>query len=63
MDARAATADLDRVQRTLDTNLMGAWRTAQALLPLLRRGPHPLRGDVTCPGSWRSRSLQQKQNA
>ncbi|HEX4060681.1 MAG TPA: hypothetical protein VHY58_06620 [Streptosporangiaceae bacterium] len=23
MDARAATADLDRVQRTLDTNLMG----------------------------------------
>jgi NAD(P)-dependent dehydrogenase (short-subunit alcohol dehydrogenase family) len=40
-DASAVTADLDRVQRALDTNLMGAWRTVQALLPLLRRSPHP----------------------
>lgn len=40
-DARAVSADLDRVQRILGTNLFGAWRTAQALLPLLRRSPHP----------------------
>jgi len=40
-DARAVSADLDRVQRTLGTNLFGAWRTVQALLPLLRRSPHP----------------------
>ncbi|HZF92574.1 SDR family oxidoreductase [Streptomyces sp.] len=39
--ARARTADLDEVQRALDTNLFGAWRVTQALLPLLERGPHP----------------------
>jgi NAD(P)-dependent dehydrogenase (short-subunit alcohol dehydrogenase family) len=39
-DARAATADLERVQRALDTNLFGAWRTAQAFLPHLRAGGH-----------------------
>jgi NAD(P)-dependent dehydrogenase (short-subunit alcohol dehydrogenase family) len=36
-DERAATADLARVRDDLETNLLGAWRTAQALLPLLRR--------------------------
>jgi NAD(P)-dependent dehydrogenase (short-subunit alcohol dehydrogenase family) len=40
-DARATTADLDRVHRALETNLFGAWRTALAFLPLLRRSPHP----------------------
>jgi NAD(P)-dependent dehydrogenase (short-subunit alcohol dehydrogenase family) len=40
-DARAATADLDRVHRAMETNLYGAWRTALAFLPLLRRSPHP----------------------
>ncbi len=39
-DARAVTADLDRVHRALETNLFGAWRTALAFLPLLRRSPH-----------------------
>ncbi|CAM5703427.1 Putative oxidoreductase, short chain dehydrogenase/reductase family OS=Streptomyces glaucescens OX=1907 GN=SGLAU_28785 PE=3 SV=1 [Streptomyces glaucescens] len=39
--ARARTADLDEVQRALDTNLFGAWRVTQALLPLLERSPHP----------------------
>ncbi|MGK4585308.1 SDR family NAD(P)-dependent oxidoreductase [Kitasatospora sp. HPMI-4] len=39
--ARAADADLDDVRRTLETNLFGAWRTAAAFLPLLRRSPHP----------------------
>jgi NAD(P)-dependent dehydrogenase (short-subunit alcohol dehydrogenase family) len=40
-DQRAARADLDRVARDLDTNLMGAWRVTQAFLPLLTRSPHP----------------------
>jgi NAD(P)-dependent dehydrogenase (short-subunit alcohol dehydrogenase family) len=40
-DARAVTADLDRVRRAMETNLFGAWRTALAFLPLLRRSPHP----------------------
>jgi NAD(P)-dependent dehydrogenase (short-subunit alcohol dehydrogenase family) len=40
-DARATTADLARVHRALETNLFGAWRTALAFLPLLRRSPHP----------------------
>ena len=40
-DQRAVTADLGRVDLALQTNLLGAWRTTQALLPLLRRSPHP----------------------
>jgi NAD(P)-dependent dehydrogenase (short-subunit alcohol dehydrogenase family) len=40
-DQRAARADLDRVTRDLDTNLMGAWRVTQAFLALLTRAPHP----------------------
>jgi NAD(P)-dependent dehydrogenase (short-subunit alcohol dehydrogenase family) len=39
--AWAATADLDTVRAALETNLFGAWRLTQALLPLLRRAPHP----------------------
>ncbi|MEU3777230.1 SDR family oxidoreductase [Streptomyces sp. NPDC032472] len=38
---RAVSVDLDEVRRTLETNLFGAWRTAQAFLPLLRRSAHP----------------------
>jgi NAD(P)-dependent dehydrogenase (short-subunit alcohol dehydrogenase family) len=37
---RAADADLTVVREALDTNLMGAWRVTQALLPLLRAGSH-----------------------
>jgi NAD(P)-dependent dehydrogenase (short-subunit alcohol dehydrogenase family) len=37
----AAGADLDIVREALETNLLGAWRTALAFLPLLRRGRHP----------------------
>jgi NAD(P)-dependent dehydrogenase (short-subunit alcohol dehydrogenase family) len=33
-------ADLDVVREALETNLIGAWRTAQACLPRLRRSPH-----------------------
>ncbi|MER5784564.1 SDR family oxidoreductase [Streptomyces mobaraensis] len=40
-DRRAVSADLDEVRRTLETNLFGAWRVAQAFLPLLRRSAHP----------------------
>jgi NAD(P)-dependent dehydrogenase (short-subunit alcohol dehydrogenase family) len=37
---RAVSADLARVRTDLETNLFGAWRTAQALLPLLRESEH-----------------------
>jgi NAD(P)-dependent dehydrogenase (short-subunit alcohol dehydrogenase family) len=40
-DQRAATADLARVRDDLETNVFGAWRTTQALLPLLRASDHP----------------------
>jgi NAD(P)-dependent dehydrogenase (short-subunit alcohol dehydrogenase family) len=39
-DQRALTADLDRVRRDLETNLFGAWRTAQAFAPQLRASAH-----------------------
>ena len=32
---------IGEVRRALDTNLFGAWRVTQALLPLLQRSPHP----------------------
>ena len=34
-------ADLDDARRVLETNLLGAWRLTQALLPLLRRSASP----------------------
>jgi NAD(P)-dependent dehydrogenase (short-subunit alcohol dehydrogenase family) len=37
----AANADLRIVREALETNLLGAWQTTQAFLPLLRRGAHP----------------------
>jgi NAD(P)-dependent dehydrogenase (short-subunit alcohol dehydrogenase family) len=37
---RASNADLTVVAEALDTNLLGAWRTTLALLPLLRRSSH-----------------------
>ena len=37
----ASGADLDAVDAVLRTNLLGAWRVTQALLPLLRRSEHP----------------------
>ena len=36
----ASTADLDRARAVMDTNLFGAWRVVQALLPALRRADH-----------------------
>jgi len=36
---RGTDADLEQVQEALDTNLLGAWRVAQAVLPLLRASP------------------------
>ena len=38
--ASGTDADLDQVHEALETNLFGAWRTAQACLPLLRRSQH-----------------------
>jgi NAD(P)-dependent dehydrogenase (short-subunit alcohol dehydrogenase family) len=49
-DARATTADLDRVHRAMETNLYGAWRCALAFLPLLRRSPHPRLVNVSSGG-------------
>jgi NAD(P)-dependent dehydrogenase (short-subunit alcohol dehydrogenase family) len=37
---RGVDADLDVVRQALETNLLGAWRTTQACLPLLRRSSH-----------------------
>ena len=37
---RGVDADLGVVAEALETNLLGAWRTAQACLPLLRRSEH-----------------------
>jgi NAD(P)-dependent dehydrogenase (short-subunit alcohol dehydrogenase family) len=39
-DARALTIDLDRVRRDLETNLLGAWRMAQAFSDHLRASRH-----------------------
>ena len=49
-DQRAVTADLGRVDRALRTNLLGAWQVTQALLPLLRRSPHPRIVNVSSEG-------------
>jgi NAD(P)-dependent dehydrogenase (short-subunit alcohol dehydrogenase family) len=37
----ASAADLEASQRVMATNLYGAWRVTQAVLPLLRESPHP----------------------
>jgi NAD(P)-dependent dehydrogenase (short-subunit alcohol dehydrogenase family) len=37
---QAGAADLTIVREALETNLIGAWRVTEALLPLLRRGEH-----------------------
>jgi NAD(P)-dependent dehydrogenase (short-subunit alcohol dehydrogenase family) len=49
-DQRAVSADLARVRGDLDTNLFGAWRVTQALLPLLRRSDHPRVVNVSSGG-------------
>jgi NAD(P)-dependent dehydrogenase (short-subunit alcohol dehydrogenase family) len=36
----ASNADLSAVHAVLETNLFGAWRTTQALLPLIRKSAH-----------------------
>ncbi|HEX6524593.1 MAG TPA: SDR family NAD(P)-dependent oxidoreductase [Streptosporangiaceae bacterium] len=38
---RAADADLTVVREAAETNLYGAWRLTQVMLPLLRRSEHP----------------------
>lgn len=38
IDQQAATADLARVRRIVDTNLFGAWAVTEAMLPLLGVG-------------------------
>jgi NAD(P)-dependent dehydrogenase (short-subunit alcohol dehydrogenase family) len=36
---RGVDADLDQVREAFETNVLGAWRVTQAVLPLLRRSP------------------------
>lgn len=38
---RFEDSDIDEIKRVLETNLYGAWRLTQAMLPLLRRSDHP----------------------
>jgi NAD(P)-dependent dehydrogenase (short-subunit alcohol dehydrogenase family) len=54
-DASAADADLERVRRALETNLLGAWRTTLAFLPLLRDSPHARVANVSSGGGSISR--------
>jgi NAD(P)-dependent dehydrogenase (short-subunit alcohol dehydrogenase family) len=37
----AADYDLGEAHEVLEVNLFGAWRLSQAMLPILRRSPHP----------------------
>jgi NAD(P)-dependent dehydrogenase (short-subunit alcohol dehydrogenase family) len=46
----AAGADLAIVDEALATNLLGAWRTTVALLPLLRQSRHPRIVNVSSEG-------------
>jgi NAD(P)-dependent dehydrogenase (short-subunit alcohol dehydrogenase family) len=38
--ARGVDADLDEVHEAMEVNLFGAWRMAEAFIPLLRRSDH-----------------------
>ena len=49
-DQRAVSADLTRVRTAFETNVLGAWRTTHALLPLIRRSPHPRIVNVSSGG-------------
>lgn len=49
-DAYAVTVELDRVRRALETNLFGAWRTAQAFASHLRASPHGRLVNVSSEG-------------
>ena len=46
----ASAADLDVAREVMDTNLFGAWRMVQALLPMLRESPHPRVVNVSSGG-------------
>jgi NAD(P)-dependent dehydrogenase (short-subunit alcohol dehydrogenase family) len=48
--ARASSADLDEIRAALETNLLGAWRTTLAFLPLIRRSAHPRIVNVSSEG-------------
>jgi len=40
-DQHVLTADLSRVRRILDTNVLGLWAVTQAFVPLLKESEHP----------------------
>jgi len=37
---KASTADLKRAHAIFESNIFGAWRTTQLMLPLLRKSQH-----------------------
>jgi NAD(P)-dependent dehydrogenase (short-subunit alcohol dehydrogenase family) len=47
----ASGADLATAQQVLEVNLLGPWRLANALLPLLRQSPHPRSVNVSSRSS------------
>jgi NAD(P)-dependent dehydrogenase (short-subunit alcohol dehydrogenase family) len=47
---RGVDVSLDVIRAALETNLLGAWRTSQALLPLLERSPHARIVNVSSEG-------------
>lgn len=49
-DQQALTASLERVHRALETNVLGAWRTAQAFAPQLRSSSHGRLVNVSSQG-------------
>jgi len=49
-DQYAQDADLDAVQRALDTNLFGAWRMCLSFIPLLQRSDHARIVNVSSEG-------------
>jgi NAD(P)-dependent dehydrogenase (short-subunit alcohol dehydrogenase family) len=52
---RATDVSLDVIREALETNLFGAWRMAQALLPTLLRSAHPRIVNVSSGGGSLSR--------
>jgi len=47
-DRDAASVALERVQRTLETNLFGMWRVVQAITPLMRQGGYGRIVNISC---------------
>jgi NAD(P)-dependent dehydrogenase (short-subunit alcohol dehydrogenase family) len=47
-DRDAASVELERVRRTLETNLLGMWRLVQSIAPLMRRDHYGRIVNISC---------------